>query len=167
MTKPTAATIRPGTAEDVPEIHRMLRAMAEEMGELSRVSSTPADLLRHGFSGKACFQALIAEKEGNCVGFCLYFPSFSSWRGQPGVYVLDLYVAPGERGSGLAQEFMKRTAAEAGREGAVFMRLSVSHGNDAARRFYSGMGLHHSEQECVYMALGPAFEALRGIGASK
>ena len=96
------------------------------------------------------------------MGFCLYFPSFSSWRGTPGVYVLDIYVAASERGTGLAQRLMKSTASEAGAEGAAFVRLSVSRGNAAAQRFYANLGLHHSEQECIYMALGPAFQSLKG-----
>ena len=156
-----AATIRPGTAADVPGIHRMLRAMAEEMGELARVSSTPEDLLRHGFSDAPLYRSLIAERDGKAVGFCLYFPSFSSWRGTPGVYILDIYVASEERGTGLAQRLMRGTASEAGQSGAEFMRLSVRRDNAAARRFYASMGLHLAEHECIYMAIGPAFAALK------
>jgi len=160
-----AAIIRPGTASDAASIHGMILAMAQEMGEPSRVSSSVDDLVRHGFSGKPRFHALIAERSGSPVGMCLYFPSFSSWRGTPGVYILDIYVTGSERGSGLAQQLIARTARDSAREGAAFLRLSVSRDNAAARRFYANMGIRHSEDECMYMAIGPAFEALQYLGS--
>ena len=165
MADPGTAIIRPAIARDAASIHGMIRAMAQEMGESARVSSTVDDLVRHGFSGTPRFHALIAERNGKPVGTCLYFPSFSSWRGTPGVYVLDIYVAGSERGSGLAQQLIARTARDAAREGAAFLRLSVSRDNAAARRFYASMGMQQSEKECIYMAIGPAFEALQYSGS--
>ena len=141
----------------------MILAMAEEMGELDRVSSTADDLLHHGFSTSPRFHSLIAEREGIPVGMCLYFPNFSSWRGTPGIYILDIYVRGSERGTGLAQRLIAQTAREGAKLGAAFLRLSVSGDNAAARRFYASLGLHHSAHECIYMAIGPKFDALQKL----
>lgn len=108
----------------------------------------------------ARFEALIAEQAGEPVGFCLSFPSFSSWRGERGVYVQDLYVATEARGTGLGRRLLAETARRAREQGARYLRLSVASHNAPARAFYRRTGLAHADDECIYQAVGAAFDRL-------
>jgi ribosomal protein S18 acetylase RimI-like enzyme len=157
-------TLRLATAADADTMHALIQAMAGEVGASDRVSSCPDDFRRYGFSGPPCFHALIAERAGAAVGLCVYFFSFSTWRGTRGVYVQDIYVAGSERGRGLAQRLIAETARRAGEQGARFLRLSVDRENLAARKFYEKLGIRHAADECTYMVLGDDFEALKNLG---
>lgn len=160
----SVVTLRLATADDAGALHEMILAMAREVGEPDSISSCADDFRRYGFSDPPCFYALIAERQEVAVGLCLYFFSFSTWRGTRGVYVQDIYVAPSERGSGLAQRLISETARRAGDQGAQFLRLSVDRKNRAARKFYAKLGLRHAAGECIYMAKGSGFEALKKPG---
>ncbi len=158
------AILRLATVDDADAMHAMIQAMAGEAGASDRVSSCPDDFRRFGFSDPPCFHALIAERAGAAVGLCVYFFSFSTWRGTRGVYIQDIYVAGSERGGGLAQRLIAETARRAGEQGARFLRLSVERNNLAARKFYEKLGIRHAADECTYMVLGHDFEALKDLG---
>ncbi len=158
--------VRTATADDAAAIHSMIQAMAREMGSADSVTSCPDDFRRFGFTDAPAFHTLIAEREGTAIGMCVYFFSFSTWRGTRGVYVQDIYVAEAERGTGLARRLIAETALRAGRQGARYLRLSVDSKNETARKFYQSIGLTYAAGECIYMARGDAFEALKHLEGS-
>lgn len=149
-------SIRPATERDAPLLHGLILRLADASPHGRGVTSTPEDFARHA----ARFEALIAERGGEPVGFCLWFASFSSWRGEPGVYVQDLYVAEDTRGKGLGRRLLAETARRAREQGARYLRLSVASHNAAAREFYRSTGLAHAEGECIYQAVGETFDRL-------
>jgi ribosomal protein S18 acetylase RimI-like enzyme len=154
------ATIRPATALDAEAIHAMLRALAHGLGFEDKLHSTPDDLRRHGFGTAPAFRGLVAERAGGPVGVCLWFPAFSTFRGEPGIYVQDLYVAPSERGTGLGRRLLGAAAADGRAQGATHLRLSVESGNDGAQRFYAASGLRWQDTERIFLADGRAFDTL-------
>lgn len=156
--------LRSAGPEDAGTLHEMIMSMARETGAADDVSSCVDDFLRYGFSDPPAFHALIAERDGKGIGMCLFFFSFSTWRGTRGVYVQDIYVAKGERGGIVASMLIAETARLAGQQGAKYMRLSVNRENLRARKFYEKLGLSCAEHECIYMAKGDAFEALKAPG---
>jgi GNAT superfamily N-acetyltransferase len=148
--------IRAATECDSAVLHDLILRLAAATGPGKAVTSSPEDFARHA----ARFEALVAEREGEPLGFCLYFPTFSSWRGEPGVYVQDLYVAKDARGTGLGRRLLAETARRARERGARYLRLSVASHNAAAREFYRSTGLAHADDECIYQAIGAAFDRL-------
>lgn len=152
--------IRLATEGDAATLHRMVVELATATRPGRKVSSRPEDFERHASS----FDALIAEQEGTAVGFCLFIASFSSWRGEPGVYVQDLYVAPVARSSGLGRKLMSYTARLARSRGASWLRLSVEADNVTGREFYRRIGMTHAENECIYQAVDQAFDRLAAEG---
>jgi ribosomal protein S18 acetylase RimI-like enzyme len=158
------AELRTAVPADADAIHAMIRALAAELGVPGKVSSSAADIRRFGFSDPPAFYSLIAERDGVAVGLCLYFFSFSTWRGTRGVYLQDIYVAGSERGTGLARRLLGECARRSSAQGAKFLRLSVDRENAAARKFYRKLGIHHADSEFIYMALGEDFEALKKLG---
>jgi len=159
----STVNVRAAIADDATAMHSMIQAMARETGSPDGVTSCAEDLRRFGFTGAPAFHALIAEREGKAIGMCVYFFSFSTWRGTRGVYVQDIYVAEAERGTGLARRLVAETALRAGEEGAEYLRLSVDSQNLAARKFYESIGLAHATGERIYMARGDAFDALKHL----
>lgn len=155
----TGLTIRPARPGDVNDIHAALVGIAETVGELHKVMSTPDDIRRDGFGANALFQTLIAEIDSEFAGMCLYFPIYSTWRGRPGAYVQDLFVKKGFRGMKIGERLLRRLAREVRDMGGVYIELAVDTGNLAAQRFYERIGITHRSDDQVHRIIGEAFFA--------
>lgn len=153
-------TIRLAEADDADMIHAGLVAMARAMDKETRIASTVADIRNHGFGENPAFEVLLAEIDGAFAGLCLTFPSFSTWRGERGIYVQDLYVDETFRGQGIGERLLQATAKRGKARGAGYLRLSVDVTNTKARAFYERVGIAHSRDEHVHMIKGEAFDAL-------
>lgn len=158
-------SIRMANRGDVDAIHDMILALARATDEEEKVSSDPLDFLRHGFGAEPLFEAMIAERAGEPVGLCLFFYTFSTWLGEPGVFVQDLYVADDERGRGLGRRLMAAVAGYGLERKATHLRLSVYSWNSAAKDFYDRVGMEHRDKEDTYHIGGDAFLDLAGSAA--
>ena len=100
-----------------------------------------AALRTGGFGPRPLFHAVIAANPGP-LGMVIYYPDFSTHRGEPGVYVQDIYVDPAARGSGIAQQLLAAVMQHQ-TWGAEYMTLGVSPANAIANRFYRRLGFRH------------------------
>ncbi len=132
--------LRPATAADVPTMLRFIRELAEYEREPDAVLATEADLLRDGFTEPARFKAIIAEWDGEAVGFALYFWSYSTWRGHHGIRLEDLYVTPTMRGRGVGGALLARMARIAVEEGCPRLEWDVLAWNTPAIAVYERVG---------------------------
>lgn len=123
----------------------------------SKFHGTVDDYLVYGFGANPMFETLIAKLDGVIVGVALYFYTFSSWRGEPGVYLQDLAVTESARGCGIGERLMLNLARAAGARGATHLRLAVDHDNIGACRFYERCGLARTEADFIYEIDGEAF----------
>lgn len=167
MSASTNVTIREARPDDVDTLHGALLALARHTGDEHKIESTPADLLAYGFGERPAFEALIAEVDGAFAGMCLSFSSFSTWRGQPGIYVQDLYVDATFRGKRIGECLLQAAAARGYTRGARHLRLSVDQANLSAQAFYERVGITHSRDEQIHMMRGERFEtfARQGMAA--
>jgi hypothetical protein len=129
----TVAT--PAEARAMLLILRFLAAMSTKAGESA--GSTEAGLMTHGFGPTPRFHGLIAEAD-NPLGMILYFPEYSTWRGEMGLFVQDIDIAPAGRGQG--RSLLAGAMARADRA-PQFPTLMVAHGNTAERGFCGSLGL--------------------------
>ncbi len=159
-TRPPEILIRFATVEDAETIHAAMIGIATVMGERERVVSTPDDIRRYGFGDQPAFEALLAEVDGSSAGVCVFFPSFSTYKGRPGVYVQDLFVDQKFRILGVGARLLQRLAALTAARGGCYIRLSVDTANAGAQEFYARLGLEHSAAEQIHAAYGAAFTAL-------
>lgn len=148
----SAVVIRPATAEDAEAIHAALLGIADALDERDRIVSTTDDIRHYGFGDHPAFKVLVAESGTKLAGICLYFPSFSTWFGRPGVYVQDLYVAPEFRNAGVAEKLMRALAKDTEQTGGTYIRLSVDDKNVAAQKFYARIGMKWSRSERIFVA---------------
>lgn len=153
--------IRRATPADAETIAAMLARLAEETGDGARFASTPETIRAHGFGRSALFETLIAEQDGTPVGLALFFRHYSTTRGQPGVYVQDLWTAPQARGQGLGAQLLAAAADHAHAAwGAGYLALTTHGHNEAARAFYERLGFAAQADDVPMMLDGSGFSAL-------
>lgn len=152
--------IRPATEADAETIVQAVRRLGEHVGIPEKVTSTAEDMRRYGFGDDPMFECLIAEIGGEAAGVCIFFRSFSTFNGRPGVYVQDLIVDERFRGAGVGERLLRRAASVTKERGGTYMRLAVDIGNPDAGRFYRRLGLKHVDDDLIYAAYGEAFRRL-------
>ena len=141
--------IRPITPPDAPALLTFLRALAAE--DKGTIASTPETL------AQALTQTLL-HGVIHPHGMALYYPDYSTHRGEPGLYIQDLYVAPAARGTGLARALVAATLAHQ-TWGARYITLGVSPDNAPATRFYDKLGFTFRGYEMMILE-GPALKDL-------
>lgn len=162
MTKPASIQIRLAQREDATAIHAMICEIAKATGCEDKITSTPEDLARNGFGNHRAFEAMIAFADNTPVAVCLFFASYSTFRGRAGLYIQDLYVAPSQRGGGFARQLVAEVAKHAKATGKTYIRLSVDADNTVGQRFYEKLGMRHAEDEKIYVLDGTKFNELAG-----
>ena len=86
----------------------------------------------------------------------LYYRSFSTWTGRPGIYLEDLYVRPSHRGGGFGKALLGTPARLALEEGCARLEWSVLDWNEPAIAFYRSIGAVATEEWTRYRLDGPA-----------
>ena len=155
--------IREAIPADVSEMLAFVRELAEYERAPDSAIATEADFLRDGFGSRPVFQCLIAEWEGKPAGFALYFPFYSTWRGNAGLHLEDLFVRPGFRRRGIAKALFARLAAIALERGDRF-QWHVLDWNQPAIDFYEQMGAHMLHEWRIMRVDGDALKALAESG---
>jgi GNAT superfamily N-acetyltransferase len=136
-------TLRPAAVGDVPDLLRMIRALAEyeKLGHL--VVADERSLERALFGAGPGPEALIAHESGGIgapAGFALYFHTFSTFLGRRGLWLEDIFVVPACRGAGLGRRMLARLAQVARERDCGRFEWSVLDWNAPAIRFYERMG---------------------------
>jgi GNAT superfamily N-acetyltransferase len=151
--------IREATPADVPEMLRFIRELAEYERQPDAAVATAEDLLRDGFGPRPVFQCLIAEWDGQPAAMALYFPFYSTWRGNAGIHLEDLFVRTQFRRKGIAKALFSRLAAIALERGDRF-QWHVLDWNQMAIDFYEQMGAHMLNEWRIMRIDGDALKAL-------
>jgi len=153
--------IRQALANDVPQIGQLIRELALYEREPGKAVATDADLLRDGFGPNPRYFCLMAEWSGAPAGFALYFHNYSTWQGQWGLYLEDLFVRPALRGHGIGKALLVELARIARREGCGRFQWQVLDWNAPAIAFYEKLGARPLRE---WMTLRLEGEALRLLG---
>jgi GNAT superfamily N-acetyltransferase len=133
-------SIRPATAGDIPELLRLIRALAEYEKLAEMAVGTEARMRESLFGARPAAEALVAERGGRTVGFAIYFTTFSTFLCKPGLYLEDLFVEPEHRGSGIGRALLRRLAALAVERGCGRFEWRVLDWNEPSIRFYESLG---------------------------
>lgn len=153
-------TLRPATRADTPQILEFIRGLAEYEKLAHEAVATPALLERHLFGDRPAAEVVIAEADGVPAGFALFFHSFSTFLGQPGLYLEDLFVLPSHRGLGLGKRLMVHLARLAVERGCGRFEWSVLDWNTSAIDFYRRLGAIGLDAWTVQRVSGAALLAL-------
>jgi len=154
--------IRPGELADVPLIVELIRGLARYEKLEHEVVTTEEKLTTHLFGERPYAETLIADDDGEPVGFALFFHTFSTFLGQPGLYLEDLFVVPERRGGGIGRVLLERLAQVAIDRGCGRLEWAVLDWNQDAIRFYERLGAKPNSEWTVYRLTGEPLRALAG-----
>jgi GNAT superfamily N-acetyltransferase len=142
--------IRKATSNDSALILEFVKALAE-YEKLSHEVTTDAENLRKNiFADPAVAFVLIAESDGKPAGFALFFYNFSTFLGQKGIYLEDLFVKPEFRGAGIGKALLKELARIALSENCGRLDWSVLDWNTPAIEFYKSIGAVAMDEWTTY-----------------
>src|SRR5258708_8461417 len=101
--------IRAAAVSDVPLLLRFSRELAEYERQPGAVVIDEETLTRDGFVVRPKFRSLIAEWDGQAIGYALFFGIYSSCKG-PGIFLEDLFVRETFRGLGIGRALLGQVA---------------------------------------------------------
>ena len=153
-------TIVPATEADVPVILEMIRELAEYEKLLHIVAATEDQLRRSLFGDRPAAEVLLAHSNGEPVGFALFFPNYSTFLAQPGIYLEDLYVKPHARGKGAGFALFIELARIAVARGSGRVEWSVLDWNEPSIGFYKKLGAVAMDEWTTYRLSGDPLKSL-------
>ena len=153
-------TIRDATPADVETLVSLVRELAiyEKLEEHAK--GTPEAFHKHIFGPRPAAEAILAEVDGRAVGFAIFFTTFSTFRGQPGIYLEDIYVKPENRGGGIGKRLLSTIAKLARDRDYGRVEWSVLNWNEPSIGFYKSLGAKPRDEWTVYRLEGEALSKL-------
>lgn len=155
--------IRYATPDDVPDILRLIRELAEYERAPHEVKATEDQVRESLFGADPKVFAHVAEHGGRIAGFAVWFITYSTWTGAHGIYLEDLFVEPEYRGHGHGKALLTELARIADDRGYERVEWSVLTWNRPAIGFYEALGARPKEGWTVYRMAG---DALTGTARS-
>jgi ribosomal protein S18 acetylase RimI-like enzyme len=153
-------SIRPMQKSDAPAVAAMVRGLAEHIGTDFVPRLTAEKLLAAG----DLIDVVVADREGTVIGACLGLLTFSTWRGEKGLYVVDLFALPEARGGNVGLKLLQESARRAAKRGACFIKLEVDETNTGAERFYSRLGFSKKTQDRLHILEQDKFTTFIAVG---
>lgn len=156
-------SIRNAVDADIPLILDFIRHLATYEREPDAVVATEGDLRRDGFGPEPKYRCVIAEWNNQPAGFAFFFYNYSTWRGQPGLYLEDLFVLPEMRGKGIGKALLQHLAQIALRDHCYGIRWMVLEWNEPALKFYDSLGAELLGEWETMLLSGSALLELAGV----
>ena len=152
--------IRPARPADVPELLRLIHALAVYEKLEHMAVGTEQALHEALFGARPSVETLVAERGGRAVGFALFFTTFSTFLCKPGLYLEDLFVEPAHRGLGIGKGLLRALAALARDRGCGRLEWRVLDWNAPSIRFYESLGASLMKEWILVRMTEPEFRAL-------
>lgn len=133
-------TIRQAAPQDFELVADFIRKLADYEKLAHEVRFDPELLRGHLFGERPAAEVLIGEVDGVPSGFALFFQTFSTFEGKPGIWLEDLFVEPHARGAGLGRALLSRLAALVAERGGARLEWAVLEWNELGKGFYRSIG---------------------------
>ena len=154
--------IRDARPVDVARILEMMRDFADFVGLRDYLTISDQRLDMAVFGEGAFVELLVAVRQNTIAGYAMFYPHFSSFRGERGYYLEDIYVDEGSRRSGVGLALLRAIARRAAERGFERIDFQVLKSNTGALHFYERLGAESNDQECRFRFAGGAFARLAG-----
>jgi GNAT superfamily N-acetyltransferase len=152
--------IRAATSADVPTILELIHGLAAYEREPDAVEATGPMISEALFGTAPVASCHVAELDGQVVGFALWYVTFSTWKGKPGLWLEDLFVRPEARGHGLGKALLQRLASVCVERGYARFEWWVLDWNVDAQGFYRSIGARPEDDWTVWRLDGTALAKL-------
>ena len=160
----TAPTIRPARPEDLPRIWELLLGLAAYERLEHEVSGTPEQLGEHLFGTTPRLECVVADAGRALVGYALVYPTYSSFRTAPTLWLEDLFVLPEERGRGTGRALLQAVARIALARGCRRVDWLVLDWNRSSIDFYERQGARPADGG--WLEYGLDLETLQAIAGT-
>jgi GNAT superfamily N-acetyltransferase len=130
--------IRDATPDDLADVAELIRGLAEYEELAHEIEWDLEQLGATLFGPGAVPRTLLAVDDGGAtVGIAIWFPTYSTFQGRPGIWLEDLFVRPGARGGGHGRALLEALfdRADGGR-----VEWAVLDWNEPSIRFYESLG---------------------------
>ena len=139
-----------------------IRELAEYEKLSHEVEATEEQLRSTLFGAVRLAEVLIGSSDGLPAGFALFFHNYSTFLGQPGIYLEDLFVKPEFRGHGYGKALLVRLAQIARDRNCGRVEWAVLNWNEPAIAFYKSLGAVMLDDWTLCRVTGPALTRLAG-----
>ena len=158
--------IRRAEAHEVPLILQFIRDLAQYEKLSHEVVATEASLRDTLFGPRPYAEVVFACLDDEPVGFALFFHNYSTFLGQPGIFLEDLFVRPSARGHGVGKELLQWLARTAVERKCGRLEWNVLDWNAPAIGFYEKLGARPLNEWTTYRVTGAELQALAIAAAS-
>ena len=157
-----SVAIRPARVEDVPTVAALIRGLAVYEKLEHEVKMTEEKIRDSMFGLRPYAEAILAEEDGQAVGFALFFHNYSTFLAQPGLYLEDLFVLESHRGKGVGKALLAQLARIAVDRQCGRLEWAVLDWNVDAIGFYEKLGAKPNSEWTVYRLTGESLTRLAG-----
>jgi GNAT superfamily N-acetyltransferase len=159
---PSPLRIDAVTPGDVLLILDFIRQLAEYEKQPEAAVATEALLHRALFSEAPAAEAVIARWDGAPAAFALWFQTFSTWTGLPGMWLEDLFVHPDYRRRGIGSALLVYLARICRDRGYGRFEWAVLDWNEPALDFYKTLAAVPMDEWTIHRLSGESLQSLAG-----
>jgi GNAT superfamily N-acetyltransferase len=152
--------LRTATESDVPDILALIEALAVYERMRDDCVATAAALRATLFGTAPKAEVVLAEVQGEVVGFALFCGNYSTFLAQPGIWLEDLFVRPQFRGQGIGRALLAHLAALAVSRGCGRVEWAVLDWNEPSIGFYQSLGARGLTEWTTFRLTGNAMTDL-------
>jgi len=152
--------IRQAEEKDVSIILDFIKQLAVYEKLIHEVIATEELLKEYLFGDIRYAEVVIAYYRKIPVGYALFFHNFSTFMGQPGIYLEDLFVQPEYRGKGFGKALLSYVARLAVERNCKKLEWAVLDWNEPAIEFYESLGADLKREWLLTRMTGESLEKL-------
>ncbi len=140
MTTSKEFYIRPAEPDDAPLILKFIQGLADFEGLSQGVAATEDSLRESLFGQNPAAEVALGFAGEHPAGFAVFYHNYSTFLGQRGMYLEDIFVMPEYRRNGLGKMLLTHVAGIAVERGCGRFEWAVLDWNQNAARFYHQLG---------------------------
>ncbi|MEQ1921640.1 MAG: GNAT family N-acetyltransferase [Pyrinomonadaceae bacterium] len=153
-------TIRNVNENDLDAVVDLMQSFAEYENLAQYCTVTTERLYRAMFSDEGFVEGLIAFDDDKPIAYTLFHPNFSSFRGEMGIYLEDIYVLAEYRRHKLGLQLLRKIASIAKERGLERIDFQVLDWNEPAINFYLKHGAERYSDESHFKFAGDTLASL-------
>lgn len=152
--------IQPATEADISGLTNLIRRFAEHVKLSSHLEVTEARLRETLFGEQRQAEVFLAKGGSSAIGFAVFFSTYSTFLGRPGIYLEDLFVLPEWRSKGIGTSLLAAVAGVALQRGCARLEWSALDWNRPAVGFYESLGAVPQSESTVFRLSGDSLQRL-------
>lgn len=152
--------IKHATEDDLQIIFSFIQNLADHVNLSHEVTANAQDLKKYIFDQDGFVEVLIGYYESQPVSLIIFYPSFSTFIGKPGIHIEDFYIKPEFRGIGIGKEIFKYLSNLALSRNCGKIEWYAAEWNETALRFYKKMGAQKLDKRKLFRLTVESMQSL-------